>query len=207
MDPISTLSGPVDAAAFVDGSATASGAKVMAEVAQLLNKTNEIVTGLTVVAGDLDTAEGAIQTNAANIAGLTPDVADHEDRIAALEVTAGNYGTTVSVSSNTSLTAAQCLSYRVIIDVGGSLITLPCVGVADDLAACGPITILNAEGGAGSVVAIQSGGKWGDGTTSANSFSMTSEEWLTVVPVASTESAGDVVWYLIGGLTYADKSS
>ena len=50
MDPISTIPGPVNAGAFVDGSSTASGAATLAEIAQLLNKTNEVIGGLTTVA-------------------------------------------------------------------------------------------------------------------------------------------------------------
>lgn len=53
MDPISLLSGMADASAFVDGSTTASASKVVTEFGQLINKSNEIIGGLTVVASDL----------------------------------------------------------------------------------------------------------------------------------------------------------
>lgn len=58
MDPITTISGPIDAASF-NNDATAIGTKVLAEITQNTTKINEIVGGLTVVAGDLDVEEAA----------------------------------------------------------------------------------------------------------------------------------------------------
>ncbi len=72
MDPISTIVGLVDASAFVEFSSTASADKLKAELVQLMNKTNEVIEGLTVVAGDLDTEEGAHGVTAA---GLTSEIA------------------------------------------------------------------------------------------------------------------------------------
>lgn len=110
MDPISTIPGPVNAGAFVDGSSTASGAATLAEIAQLLNKTNEVIGGLTTVAGDLDAAETAITAEtaareaadtdlAADVAYITTGFSDHasliqdlESRVSDLEyVTAAGY--------------------------------------------------------------------------------------------------------------------
>lgn len=110
MDPISTIPGPVNSGAFVDGSSTASGAATLAEIAQLLNKTNEVIGGLTTVAGDLDAAETAITAEtaareaadtglAADVAYLTTGFSDHasliqdlESRVSDLEyVTAAGY--------------------------------------------------------------------------------------------------------------------
>ncbi len=58
MDPITTITGPIDAASFNNG-ATAVGTKVLAEITQNTTKINEIVGGLTVVAADLDVEEAA----------------------------------------------------------------------------------------------------------------------------------------------------
>lgn len=96
MDPISTIPGPVNAGAFVDGSSTASGAATLAEIAQLINKTNEVIGGLTTVAGDLDAAETAITAEtaareaadtdlAADITYLTTGFSDHASLIQDLE--------------------------------------------------------------------------------------------------------------------------
>jgi hypothetical protein len=58
MDPINTITGPLDSGSFADD-ATAIGTKVLAEITQLISKTNEVIGALTEVATDLDTEEGA----------------------------------------------------------------------------------------------------------------------------------------------------
>ena len=103
MDPISTIPGLVDAAAFVDLSATASGTKVTVEIVQVLNKVNEVIGGLTVVAGDLDTATGTVSGHTASIAAL---VAADAAEVAAR--TAADNALGVLVSSNIArLTAIE----------------------------------------------------------------------------------------------------
>lgn len=109
MDPITEISGPLDAASFND-EATAYGTKVLAEISQLLNKINEIVAGANELAteitaeeaarvsGDsgldtrLDTAEGYItllQTGFSDHAALIQDL---ENRVSDLEyATASSY--------------------------------------------------------------------------------------------------------------------
>lgn len=74
MDPISTISGPVNAEAFVDHVATISGAATMTEFGQLINKSNEIIGGLTEVAGDLDTLEADVAAKGATISGIQADL-------------------------------------------------------------------------------------------------------------------------------------
>jgi hypothetical protein len=90
----------VDASALVEFSSTASADKMKAELVQLMNKTNEVVAGLTVVASDLDTEESAHGVTAAS---LTSEIASRiagdaanaaaidltEADIAALQVDAG----------------------------------------------------------------------------------------------------------------------
>lgn len=138
MDSINTLAGPVNAAAFTDESATAYGSAVMAEVAQLVSKTNEVIGGLTVVAADLDTVEatasslqGSATTASADIAALEAAVGDTTGmapatiitRLAALE-TETNVG---AYSDENDLTMTADL-FKVIDMAGTStpqVITLP----------------------------------------------------------------------------------
>lgn len=109
MDQITQISGPLDAASFND-EATAYGTKVLAEISQVLNKTNEVVAGANELAGEvtdeeaarsaadaaldtrLDTAEGYItllQTGFSDHAAL---LQAYEARIEELEyATASNY--------------------------------------------------------------------------------------------------------------------
>lgn len=77
MNPITKISGPLDASAFINNSAMADGAKTLAEVVQVINKTSEIIDGLTEVADDLD---GESDTrSAADVAlGARMDTAEGE---------------------------------------------------------------------------------------------------------------------------------
>ncbi|MBM3494857.1 MAG: hypothetical protein FJX72_11160 [Armatimonadetes bacterium] len=230
MDPITTLAGPVNAAAFVDQSSTASGAAVMAEVAQLLNKTNEVIGGLTTVASDLDAAEVSVTDEAADrasadaeilvevaqlgsvVEGHTTSIGDHENRIVALEGTpAGSYGTVAYIYATESLTYSQCLANRVIVasKVGGTTaitIRLPIDDVAQDLQACPPITIIN--DGLNSVALATLGDQlsigWGDGSSGEASLTLDDTEWITVMPVASRVTQDAVEWFIIGGKSYSD---
>ena len=59
MDPITTISGPVDANAFIDNTSIASGESTLAEVVQVINKVNEVIGGLVQVAGEVSAEEAA----------------------------------------------------------------------------------------------------------------------------------------------------
>jgi hypothetical protein len=59
VDPITTISGPVDANAFIDNTSIASGESTLAEVVQVINKVNEVIGGLVQVAGEVSAEEAA----------------------------------------------------------------------------------------------------------------------------------------------------
>ncbi len=96
MDAISTISGLISAASFVDGSATATGAAVVAEFAQLINKTNEVVDGLTEVAAQADESTD-------DVVLLEGRMATAEEDISALQSSAGD----LEVNGDVTLTAEQ----------------------------------------------------------------------------------------------------
>jgi polyhydroxyalkanoate synthesis regulator phasin len=117
VDPITTISGPVDANAFIDNTSIASGEATLAEVVQIINKVNEVIGGLVQVAGEisdeeaaraaadavgdvadaaldarLDTAEGYITLLQTGFSDHTALIQDLENRVSDLEyVTASGY--------------------------------------------------------------------------------------------------------------------
>lgn len=205
MDPISTLSGLVDAAAFVDGSTTASATKVTAELAQLLNKTNEIIGGLTVVAGDLDTEEaaratlaGRVTTAESDITAAENNILDHGDRITALEASAASYGTTLygTGGDNITLTEAQCRGNRIIVASGtGTLgIYLP---HDQDLNECQPITFLNESSSFLSIGIDGAASRWGD--DSSGFLALTARQYVTLVPMPHPTEQGEFRWFILAG--------
>lgn len=114
MDPITEISGPLDAASF-NNDATAYGTKVLAEITQLISKTNETVAGANELATEITAEETAraaadsamdtrMDSAEANLGILNTGFSDHasliqdlESRVSDLEyVTAAGY---VEVSS------------------------------------------------------------------------------------------------------------
>ncbi len=207
MDPISTISGPVSAASFVDGSATATGAAVVAELGQLINKVNEVVEGLTVVADDLDAGE--------NVFAVVPDhtaaIADHETRIGVLEDSAAVYGVTGYTLVDRTLSVADIRAWRTLVcaKYGTDIeteITLPCVGIASSLVGVGPIKIV-ADKLLTVRILLQTAGVWADGSLDTYYLELAAGEWCEVLPYASSTTPADVVWFLVGGKTYSDLTT
>jgi hypothetical protein len=151
VDPISTISGPVNASAFVDLTATASGASTLAEIGQLINKTNEVIGGLTDVAADVVAEEATraaadsaldvrVDAAEANITLLQTGFSDHtaliqdvEGRVADLEfVTASGF---VEKSSGDILTMPADTSHMINFTGTGGLQSLGLGTVMTDFTA------------------------------------------------------------------------
>lgn len=96
MDPITEISGPLDAASF-NNDATAYGTKVLAEITQLISKTNETVAGANELATEITAEETAraaadsamdtrMDSAEANLGILNTGFSDHASLIQGLEV-------------------------------------------------------------------------------------------------------------------------
>jgi hypothetical protein len=219
VDPISTISGLISAASFTDGSATATGAAVVAELGQLLNKTNEVVEGLTVVAADLDTAESDIVDIEADIGDTTtisPDTIC--ERLVALQASLDALQTSggdLVVAVHTSLTAQQVHDYATVICTsspsGGSIaITLPNSVVAGTR----PITIINNNCASVSIdgqdFAFCTADALGNAaeTKAGGVITITSTSGSPrCVMLMPTNTAGGVRWHIVYGAYLADVVS
>jgi hypothetical protein len=191
VNPISTISGLVYPASFVDGSATATGAAVVAELGQLLNKTNELVEGIT----DLDSE-------------TTATISALDVRVDVLEDNAATYGVTGSTLVNRTLSVADIRAWRTLVcsKTGANTqveVTLPCVGAAASLVGVGPLKVVN-DGLTVSNVWVASGGHWGDGSDADVLLKLADGEWCEVLPFASRTTPADVIWFIVGGKEYAD---
>lgn len=197
IDPISAISGPLDTASFADD-ADAYGTKVLAEITQLINKVNELVTGVT-------NTNAETVTNASNISTNTAYTLDHEDRIDDLEDVSVNNTLDITATS-TALTVQQCLDNRLIMmrKNSGSVTQyalLPGLSSMSGLAGCLPITIICSENAFGGKVGIDAlGGEWADGTAGGplQYITLDAGEAVTVVPVQRSGGT-DAVWAIVGG--------
>lgn len=141
MDPITEISGPLDAASF-NADATAYGTKILAEITQLISKTNETVAGANELADEIAAEESAraaadsamdtrMDAAETNLTVLNTGFSDHTSLIQGLDgriedlefVTASGY---VEVSSG-NLTLASDTSHTINFTgtAGQQVVTLP----------------------------------------------------------------------------------
>jgi hypothetical protein len=193
MDPIITLAGMVDVSAFVDGSTTATASKVVAEFGQLLSKTNEIVTGITVVAADLDTAEGTLSA-----------MSNHEARIGAIE---GRSGILVELSSSTITTSVANANTAIVIGSTGVDTVVTLTAGNDEGATIGKtITIISGKATFSVYVRIaQQGQQWGNGNDYLKGFVLAPGESITLAPfTVIVSNSVKFRWAIVAGKTWAN---
>ncbi len=211
MDAISELAGLIDVS-FYETGYYPTGADVAADILQNLNKLNEVIQGLTEVAGDLDTEEESLiaegVTRAAADAALDVRVTANEEAIAPL--LAGNLATaSFNQDSDVALTTNQCNLYgyiNLIDDAAGHIVTLP-NGMAAAIIAGGwekhNIVITNMTEGAITVKPLDTGywgngllGSWGNGVILSKGYS------VTVVAGDEQDSYAADKWYITAGPAY-----
>lgn len=225
MDPISPISGPIDADSFADN-ADAIGTKVLAEIVQNINKVNELVSGINEVDADLSTETSTRATqignlttvtnaNAASITNLQSDVGDHstelddhETRIGLLESYQSALGL-LRVTGGVSLTQAQINANR-LVSCGDTLtesyyeIVLP-MDQADEFINTMPLTIINngVAGGVGVTLSDLAGGTyWGSGLAASSSAArivLAAGESVTMQPLEDGATPTSMRWHIISG--------
>lgn len=222
MDPITTISGPLDQNAFVDNTATASGESTLNEIVQLINKVNEIVPGLNETAlllgstiSDLNQADAGLDVRLdaaeASITALGAADTALDLRVDTLEATAASYGTKSYVNASQTLSDAEVLGYRTLVCQKVNSTTTISLHLPGDAGAIGmaqPMQIVNMGFTNVQIDLSDETSTWGDGKNADYFLLVPNQGFVTIMPVESTTVQGATVWLIIGGSrAYANLQS